>query len=151
MFGAKSEKLSKQNVIFLSSHLEIKNVARDTSERKFMTIGKASLKFAASTAIFSMINGFNVQLAHADHLNFTLYNESSKTIRNLYVAAARSDRWGRDILGSNVLESGDYTRITFPNQTAESPCIYDVKIIFTDRTTSTGRHNLCKFDSVTVR
>lgn len=116
-----------------------------------MTICKASLKYATSTAIFSILAGFNAQLAYADHLNFTLYNETSKSIHYLYVSAARSDKWGRDILGTDVLKSGQYTRITFPNQTSDSPCIYDIKVVFADRTNIVGRHNLCQADSVTVR
>lgn len=116
-----------------------------------MSICKASRKFATSTVIFSMLSGFNAQLARADHLNFTLYNETSKSIYSLYVSAARSNTWGPDILGNGVLNSGEYTRITFPNQTSDSPCIYDVKVVFEDRTTSVNRHNLCQIDSITVR
>jgi spore coat protein U-like protein len=149
MLGSKSKQLSNQNVLSLRSDPETKNVVLETSKKN--SIYKTSLKFATSTAIFSMVAGFNAQLAHADHLDFTLYNESSKTVNNLYVAAARDKVWGKDILGSKVLESGGSTRITFPNQTSESPCIYDVMLIFTDRTKSTGRHNLCKVDSITVR
>jgi hypothetical protein len=80
MFSPKSNLRTKQNVIFLRSELEIENVVHETSKRKFMTICKDSLKLATSTAIFWMLAGFNAQLAHADHLDFTLYNESSKTI-----------------------------------------------------------------------
>lgn len=116
-----------------------------------MTIRKASLKLATSTAIFSMLAGFNAQLAHARNLNFTLYNETSKAIHYLYVAAARSDRWGPDILGSDVLQSGAYTRITFPDQNSDSPCIFDIKVVFADGTNSVGRHNLCEAESITVR
>ena len=116
-----------------------------------MTIRKASLKLATSTAIFSMLAGFNAQLARAVHLNFTLYNETSKSIQYLYVSAARSNTWGPDILGSGVLRSGAYTRITFPNQTSESRCIYDIKVVFADRTKSIDRYNLCQTDSITVR
>ncbi|HBL13952.1 MAG TPA: hypothetical protein DD379_21670 [Cyanobacteria bacterium UBA11162] len=116
-----------------------------------MIIHKASLKFAASTATFSLLAGLNAQLAHADHLDFTLYNESSKPIYYLYVSAARSDTWGQEILGSDVLYSGEYTRITFPTQTSESPCIYDIRVIFADKTTIQDRFNLCESDSVTIR
>lgn len=151
MFGAKSKQLSKQNVLPLCSELEIASVVRDASKKKFMNICKASLKLATSTVFFSIFAGFNAQLARADHLNFTLYNETSKSIYSLYVSAARSNTWGPDILGNSVLKSGEYTRIIFPNQTSDSPCIYDVKVVFEDRTNSVARHNLCQFDSVTVR
>jgi len=151
MFGDKSKQMSRQNVLPLCSDIEIVSVIRDESKEKLMSICKASLKFATSTVIFSICAVFNAQLARADHLNFTLYNETSKSIYFLYVSAARSNRWGSDILGTDVLMSGGSTRITFPNQTSDSPCIYDVKVIFDNRTNSVARHNLCKVDSITVR
>lgn len=151
MFGDKSKQLSKQNVLPLCSDIESASVVGDANKEKLMSICKTSLKFATSTVIFSIFAGFNAQLARADHLNFTLYNETSKSIYSLYVSAARSDRWGPDILGTRVLKSGEYTRIIFPDQTSDSPCIYDVKVVFEDRTNSVGRYNLCQVDSVTVR
>jgi hypothetical protein len=151
VLGAKSKQLSEQNVIPLCSDLEVASVVHDPSKKKYMSICKASLKLATSTAIFSMLAGFNAQPARADHLNFTLYNETSKSIYYLYVSPARSDRWGPDILGRDVLTSGEYTRITFPDQSSDSPCIYDVKVVFKDKTTSVDRHNLCEIDSITVR
>ena len=151
MLGAKSKQLSKQNVLPLCSDLESVSVARDASKEKLMSICKASFKFAISTVIFSICAGFDAQLARADHLNFTLYNETSKSIYYLYVAAARSNSWGSEILGNDVLRSGEFTRITFPNQTSDSPCIYDVRVVFSDTTNSVVRHNLCELDSITVR
>jgi hypothetical protein len=151
VLGAKSKQLFRQNVIPLCSDLEVASVVRDASKKKFMSIGKASLKLATSTAIFSMLAGFNAQPAHADNRDFTLYNETSKSIYFLYVSPARSDTWGSDILGRDVLRSGQYTRITFPDSNFNSPCIYDVKVVFEDRTNSVGRHDLCEINSVTVR
>ncbi|RAM52443.1 MAG: hypothetical protein C6Y22_06190 [Hapalosiphonaceae cyanobacterium JJU2] len=151
VLGTKSKQLSKQNVIPLCSELEVASVVRDANQKKFLSICEVSLKLATSTAIFSMLAGFNAQPARADHLNFTLYNETSESIYFLYVSAARSNRWGPDILGRDVLRSGEYTRITFPNQNSNSPCIYDVKVVFEDRTNSVGRYNLCEIDSVTAR
>jgi len=80
-----------KSIVMLCSDLEVESVARDASKKKFMSICKASLKLVTSTAIFSMLAGFN-QPARADHLNFTLYNETSKSIYFLYVSAARLDK-----------------------------------------------------------
>jgi len=110
-----------------------------------------TLKLVTSTAIFSLISNFHVRSASADHLNFTLYNESSKSINYLYVSPARSSKWGSNIL-NKVVKSGDYTRITFPNQTSDSPCIYDIAAIFADRTKVEKRFNLCGSNNdVTIR
>lgn len=151
ILGAKSSQLSKQNVIPSVLNLEVASVVHDASKKKFMSICKTSLKLATSTAIFSMLAGVNAQLVRADHLNFTLYNETSRSIYLLYVSPARSPSWGSDVLGTDVLKSGGYTRITFPNQSSASPCIYDVKVVFDNRTNSVGRYNLCEVDSITVR
>ena len=111
---------------------------------------KASLGFVTSTAVFAILSGFLPQSVRANHLDFTLYNESSQSIHYLYVSPARSDDWGDNIL-NNTLRSGGYTRITFPNQNNDSPCIYDIAVIFSDRRVSKSRVNLCESSSVTAR
>jgi hypothetical protein len=115
-----------------------------------MAIRKALLKLATSASVLSLLTGLSAQLAYAEHLNFTLYNGSRKTIYYLYVSATGSPL-GQDVLGSGVLESGGSTRITFPNQSPESPCTYNVKVVFADGTEVQDRFNLCESDSVTVR
>lgn len=134
-----------------ASDLKTSSVVHNAGKKKFMSICKASLKLATSTVIFSILAGFNAQIARADHLNFTLYNETSRSIYYLYVSAAQSSTWGPDILGADVLTSGEYTSINFPDQNSDSPCIYDVKVIFADRTSIVDRHNLCEVNSITVR
>lgn len=121
------------------------------SKKRTMRTCKTSFKVATSAAIFSVLAGLNAQIAQAINLNFTLYNETSKTIYYLYVSAARSNTWGSDILGAGVIASGGYENITFPNQSSSSPCIYDIRVVFNDGTKSEGRHNLCEVSSVTVR
>ena len=103
-----------------------------------------------SGALISLIAGAIAEPARADHLNFTLYNESSKPITTLYISAARSTNWGNDILGMDILGMGNSTRITFPGQNQNSPCVYDIKAVFSDNSSSTGRFNLCTVDSVDV-
>jgi hypothetical protein len=88
--------------------------------------------------------------AHADHLNFTLYNSSGKTIRRLYVSPASSNSWGRDVLGLDVLYDGASTRINFPGQNSSSPCWWDVKVVFRSGSSSVGEYNLCRTRSITV-
>ena len=88
--------------------------------------------------------------AYANHLNFTLYNESGRTISRLYVSPSSSDMWGRDVLGTDVLNNGFSTRISFPGQSENSPCWWDVKVVFGDGSSSTGNYNLCQTRSITV-
>jgi len=114
-----------------------------------MNIRQASLFFPLTSLLLA--TGFVVKPVLADHLNFTFYNESSKPIYALYVSAAHFRDWGSDILGTDTLGMGESTRITFPGQDNDSPCIYDIKAVFTDNSVSTGRYNLCAADYVTVR
>lgn len=115
-----------------------------------MTLRQVSFQFFSVTCL-ALIAGAIAKPARADHLNFTLYNESSNPITALYISAARSRSWGPDILGRDILDMGNSTRITFPGQNQNSPCIYDIKAIFSDNSSSTGRFNLCTVDSVNVR
>jgi hypothetical protein len=88
--------------------------------------------------------------ARADHLNFTLYNESGRTITRLYISPSSSSKWGGDVLGLDVLNNGSSTRINFPGQSSESPCWWDVKVVFGGGSSSTGAYNLCRTRSITV-
>jgi len=116
-----------------------------------MNSHKTLCKFTASAAIALWLVGWNVWPVHAEHLNFTLYNRSGKSIFRLYVSPAQSGRWGNDVLGMGVLMSGGNTRITFPGQNPSSPCIWDVKVIYADGSNAVNRFDLCKVGVVTAR
>jgi hypothetical protein len=114
-----------------------------------MNIRQTGLKFVPIT-FFSLMAGLISEPARADHLNFTLFNDSSQTIVRLYISPARENNWRANIL-REVVNMGESTRITFPGQSPASPCVWDVKAILTDGAESLGRFNLCKIDTVNVR
>jgi hypothetical protein len=116
-----------------------------------MNAHKAFCKFTASAAIALLLVGWTVWSVDAEHLNFTLYNESSKSIFRLYVSPARSDRWGGDVLSTGILRSGRSTRITFPGQNPSSPCIWDIKVVYGDGSNAVNRLNLCEINEVNAR
>jgi hypothetical protein len=115
-----------------------------------MNFRQAHLKFVSVT-VFSLLTAWITEPARANHLDFTVYNETSNPIQALYVSAARSSNWGQDILGRDVLYGGNSTRVTFPGQSPNSPCIYDIRAVFADNSTSEGRFNLCTIDYVNIR
>ena len=116
-----------------------------------MHFSNALKKLSMSSAIAVSVIGWLTPIVRANHLDFTLYNESSYSVFYFYVSPARSTSWGSDVLGRSVLKSGDSTKISFPNQDSSSPCIWDVKAVFKDNTSKENRVNLCESRSVTVR
>jgi len=104
-----------------------------------------------ATTLALPIVPLNIQNALANHLDFTLYNNNELSIWAIYVSAAKSDYWGGDILGRDVLSSGESTRVSFPYSTASSPCVYDIKIVYSNATYDLTQENLCQIDSISTR
>lgn len=115
-----------------------------------MLLRNISLKFVSAT-VLSLTTGLISEAASASHLNFTLYNGGSKPIYSLYVAPARSTTWGSNILGKDFLDVRESRKITFPGQSNDSPCMYDIMAKLSDNTTREGRFNLCETKDVTVK
>jgi hypothetical protein len=116
-----------------------------------MNAHKAFGKVTAFAALALLLVGWHVGPVHADHLNFTLYNQSRQSISRLYVSPAQSIDWGGDVLGTDILRSGRSTRITFPRQGPGSPCLWDIKVVYSDGSDAVKRFNLCKVNVVTTR
>lgn len=65
--------------------------------------------------------------ARADVRDFTLYNESNVTIYYVYVSPSNTSEWGDDVLGADVLLSGDSVNIVF--NYFDGTCLYDIKVV----------------------
>jgi hypothetical protein len=70
------------------------------------------------------------QSAFADPRDFQLNNNSNVVIAYVYVSPSAANDWGDDIMGTDVLGSGQSVNITFPKFDG-STCNYDVKVIGT--------------------
>lgn len=83
--------------------------------------------------------------------NFTLVNRTGYELGELYVAPARTNAWGRDVLGKSTIEDGDSAEITFNNNTPG--CIWDLKVVYTDDGSSALWRNidLCRISTITIR
>jgi hypothetical protein len=66
--------------------------------------------------------------AFADQRDFTVVNNTSMTLTNLYVSASDTAAWGDDILGRAVLGSTETASVTFGSFDAGA-CFYDVKVL----------------------
>jgi hypothetical protein len=83
--------------------------------------------------------------------NFTLVNRTGYELGELYVAPARTNAWGRDVLGKSTIEDGDSAEITFNNNTPG--CLWDIKVVYTDDDSSALWRNidLCRISTITIR
>src|SRR5580700_7788760 len=81
--------------------------------------------------------------------DFTLWNETGFRIGEFHVSLANDAKWGEDVLGKDVLETGDKTHITFHGY-KESDCIFDMMIRKNNdgEMFQVGGVNLCEIDDV---
>lgn len=64
----------------------------------------------------------------SDDPSFRLTNRGSITIQEVYVSSVRTDDWGEDRLGADVLEPGQSIIIRLPR----GDCLNDIRIVFDD-------------------
>lgn len=64
----------------------------------------------------------------SDDPSFRLTNRGSITIQEIYVSSVRTDDWGEDRLGADVLEPGQSIIIRLPR----GDCLNDIRIVFDD-------------------
>lgn len=81
--------------------------------------------------------------------DFALVNRTGYQINELYVSASANNRWGRDILGDEVMPSGTRRNITFGRNQRE--CQFDIRIIYSDGERAEIRQiDLCQVSVVTL-
>jgi hypothetical protein len=71
-----------------------------------------------------------VQSAFADPRDFTLRNRSDVDIAYVYVSPVAEDQWGDDLMGADILPSGDSVDVTFDSFDGNT-CLYDIKVVGT--------------------
>ena len=69
-------------------------------------------------------------IALASDITFTLYNETSVTLTELYLSPSNVDDWEEDILGTDVLEARGVINVTVED--GRTDCIYDFLGVFAD-------------------
>lgn len=88
-------------------------------------------------------------MALAGVQDFTVENKTGMTISELYVSESTNDDWEEDVLGEDVLASGDSTKITFSNYQS-SECSFDIKIVDShDEAWTVEGVDLCRTHRVT--
>jgi hypothetical protein len=92
------------------------------------------VKLAASALGLAIASSlFSAAPASADQRNFSMVNDSEGIITELYVSSIGTGSWEEDILGIDVLGSGNSTNVNFSSG-ASGRCRYDIKVVEADGT-----------------
>ena len=86
--------------------------------------------------------------AFAEDLVFNLTNTSSLNLQELYVSASDTDAWGEDILGRDVLASGEAGDVTIAD--GRDVCSYDMRFVMDNGNTIEGSADLCENSQFTI-
>ena len=86
--------------------------------------------------------------AFAEDLVFNLSNESSLNLQELYVSASDAEAWGEDILGRDVLASGEAGDVTISD--GRDVCSYDMRFVMDNGSTIEGSADLCENSAFTI-
>jgi len=102
--------------------------------------------FAAATLTLpALIIG--VQSAHAEDLQFTLHNNSTKVLTEFYVEPTASSNWGENILQGTVAP-GESATVTIAD--GKTTCRYGIRGGFGDgQVVERAELNLCELSSYT--
>ncbi|MFN4090289.1 MAG: hypothetical protein ACK4QW_14770 [Alphaproteobacteria bacterium] len=81
--------------------------------------------------------------------NFILINKTGYTIEEVYVGPTKSDDWGDDILGPNLLETNRSLTVTFPKRAGT--CRWDIKVVYDDAEEAEWYDfDLCRISRITI-
>jgi hypothetical protein len=84
----------------------------------------------------------------ADDLVFTVTNNSSDTLVELYASPSAEDNWGGDIMGGQQLAAGEGGEVTIGD--GSDQCDYDLRMVFASGDTLEGSSNLCDAAGFTI-
>jgi hypothetical protein len=102
----------------------------------FAVAAAAALAFAAPSSAADLV--------------FMLDNQSSEAVTEFYVSSVAEETWGDDILGLDVLPSGEAARITITGA-GEDECAFDMRYVYEGGSVVEEREiDLCETGSYTV-
>ncbi|MEN9410886.1 MAG: hypothetical protein RL216_2860 [Pseudomonadota bacterium] len=86
--------------------------------------------------------------AFAEDLVFTLINNSSHTIVEMYVSAVDEENWGENILTVAEVAPGVSGDVTIAD--GLDVCDYDIRLVSAEGGDSEVTQNLCEMETLTV-
>lgn len=98
--------------------------------------------------IAAMIAATLATPAFAEDLVFTLINDSSHTIVEMYVSPVDEEQWGENILTVAEVAPGVSGDVTIAD--GLDVCDYDIRIVTAEGGDSNVAQNLCEMETLTV-
>ena len=86
--------------------------------------------------------------AFAEDLQFELINNSAYTVVQFYTSPTNMGDWREDILGAEVLPSGESGTVTVTD--GSDQCIYDIRVVLDDSSELTDTVDMCEMGSYTL-
>ncbi|OYW59172.1 MAG: hypothetical protein B7Z10_04685 [Rhodobacterales bacterium 32-66-7] len=98
--------------------------------------------------VLAAIAALSTTPALAQDLVFTLVNDSSQAIVEMYVSPVGDDEWGENILTVDAVESGVSGDVTIAD--GLDVCEYDLNFVTDSGFEATETQDLCAIDTFTV-
>ena len=86
--------------------------------------------------------------AVAEDLEFTLINDSSHDVTEMYLSPHEKDTWGENILTVDAVTAGTQGTISITD--GEQVCDYDMRFVTADGATVEDTQDMCKLGSYTL-
>lgn len=87
--------------------------------------------------------------AWAGAQDFTIVNDTGRTVMAINVSPTGEDEWGPDLLGSQVMADGISASVTF--DVDEARCLWDIRATFDDGAVGDWRAlDLCEISTITL-
>ena len=103
---------------------------------------------AAALALVA-VAAVSATAAQRRNLDFTLVNKTGVDIMEVYLSPTSDNEWGEDVMGKDILESGQKVDITFSS--AETECNWDLKVVDEDDDDIIWtKLNLCTANEITL-
>jgi hypothetical protein len=100
------------------------------------------------TAFAAVVATLAATPAFCEDLIFTLVNESSHTIVEMYVSPVGEDQWGENILMVEGVEPGVSGDVTIAD--GLEVCDYDLRFVTDEGDEATQQQNLCDISTFAV-
>lgn len=106
------------------------------------------MKSVLRSALVALSLSFAAAPAFAQDLVFTLSNDSVADLYYFYASPTNVSDWEEDILGNDILYSGESAQITIAD--GRTQCDYDLRMEFSDGDVLEDTADLCELGSYTI-
>lgn len=102
------------------------------------------------TLVLVLAGALAAASAVAGKQDFTIINNTGFVVVTLNVSRSGENRWGPDLLDSEVMANNEQAEVSFDN--AEDQCLWDIRVTYDDGDTGDMREvDLCEVSTVTLQ